>query len=1575
MAQVNFSDQKFFEGFRFYDINSRMQSKISAKIKEVFARLFQGTDINLDDFYFLGYDDTQANAFKSQKKVDGKTVIAVSYGLIQKLTRIEEFAAIIAHECGHVIWADLIGGDNTIIQERSADIHSVDMMINAGYNPRYVTVAQKKIFGNFSNSEVTFNVHGSSYQRIEDVKAYMTKIASEQGDFPDITNDKPDTDWLNFQKELEQIYKEDGYDTFLDKELKKKFGQKYVLNLNRLEVLKFFLECIKTHPEWFDQEHEVRIKDLVKKLYEYNYSVKSEEETVVLQDIFLALRDKYSIHLDELLRHFKLEMFGPFKEQYENIKNLIKYCYDKEKATEYANKIASLLWTVYFVKDVNWPEIKVEPLGKDNIGKMLPWDQLKSYKVHNIDYIFEYCFQTEYAAKAHYSKIVNFKSEDYFLDENKIVTAYGEEAHLLYKDKEKLEIEKEIQKNIDFFEVILQLIELTVSYYKGEISRSKYVDLYANIAEEKKLEYELQHNFSIYKASKYIYIGAKSNLEEKMEKYGISYDAFFDFYEKIKQTSFYKEFILTSPEIQYEPERLYTKSLNYILERIRVTLNPANYSKFNEFIMQSLLKEADDISKDDEYYGRTKYQELIETYVHPTTIFESHFIEGNLADKMIFRDKLRDAHKKTEKYKEDFNQEVIKHAIKNSRVVVDLPVFLAEKVKSELLENRPSEIISTMMRTIGIMNMPKNQKELEQSLLLCQNNRKEYPSAEYYKLMFILWAEYLKNGYKCNPIDLFKYFKPTYTEKNEYVYTEIQDIFGTYINFSNLSLMDKITLYEFMDTNKLFSEKIANKNSLIRTIVNETIQNDNQEFVVNKIVEPLLARHPVTEYGFLADRDLDFANEREKLIDFYAKYWTKILGRDDGSDNYLERVKTCVEHITQVEKVLNKRNVYIDKRLFSQMIAQSVLNKISDNVIAQEKAAKLFASGGKLRVNSEKINDYDYYGRGAEAAFSKLAQTPQKALKTIRFLNKKLTDESVKIFLESVLENTESKVDNVINKQSLTMIHENFWSADLPIRAYVMNKLLDAYTTNDKTKLELVINTYFNDDSEYYKDAFIVLESVYNNLQDYEKNLILSALLSSGQNEDNSSISNGQQVGRGLKMFFQTKGGAFVKFGQLLSYLPTLDSDIRKELATLREKANLPTRDELYEMFKTSLPESEFNKISYVGKILGGGSIYVSVHVKYDNQDCVIALMRPYTRELMSGGIDMISRSINDMAKKDKKFEVLKNIVTQAKLSCESEIDVQQDYDKYCRAVKIYENLTVHTTNADYSPYVERWIGYGADEGKNNAYKIMEMAQGESLISDAIDEEDKHDMAVGYVALELAILLSGATWDTDRHMGQQNFYNKDFRDFCIGIFDTGAQMSNKPGIKDKIMLGHLFYELIREARNGKDISDVLNSNVQQLDSMGKKYGFDTAYIDGVQRGLIALSDIIEYQKEIKDEDGKIIQERKVLTEKDLQNIIIALINSGIINKTVMRTIRTKVILNKLKILRPGWFKTLSEGFSKTQSNIRIEYIGTEPEISRMDILRKAKEEIEKLMALRESKKHLGIDRDIFITPSDESGRN
>jgi len=297
----------------------------------------------------------------------------------------------------------------------------------------------------------------------------------------------------------------------------------------------------------------------------------------------------------------------------------------------------------------------------------------------------------------------------------------------------------------------------------------------------------------------------------------------------------------------------------------------------------------------------------------------------------------------------------------------------------------------------------------------------------------------------------------------------------------------------------------------------------------------------------------------------------------------------------------------------------------------------------------------------------------------------------------------------------------------------------------------------------------------------------------------------------------------------------------------------------------------------------------------------------------------------------------------------------------------------VHTPSGDYSPDVARWMNYGADENGDNAFKIMEMAPGESLISGEMTEEEKHDMAMAYVTLELSILLSGARWDTDRHAGQQNFYNKSFQDFCIGIFDTGAQMNADPNRHDKVMLGHLLYELIRGVRGGKKIADVLNTKIKTLDSAGKTFGFDTLYIDGVQRGLIALSDIIEYQKEIKDKDGNIIQERRTLSESDLQNIIVAVLESGVIDKTVKRTITAKAILNKLRILRPGWFKTLGEGINTAPSEISVEYTGDTPQLSRVGLLVKARQEIEKLLQKKRDEEHLGINKDLITKSDDNAG--
>ncbi len=1609
-----FNDE-YFESGRYFEQDSRMNKLVGDKIRFVVGKLFHGTDINLDDFYFTVTDNTQPNAWFISKSntLNNKNVIAVTRGLIEKASRLETFAAVIAHETGHDIWEDFISGNNSIIQERFADVNSVTLMIRAGWNPQYVTVMQKEIFGRSSNQEVSFDVHGSNNHRMLSTDDMLTYTANEKGYFEDIDLEAQDENWKKFQQEVRDIYAQDGYDTFIDKKLKQKFGTKDIKSINRIDVLRLFLDLFKTG---YDMDSGARFHDLCDKLEQFDFTVKSDEETKVLQDIFLAIRKRkndfnffygsnskiYLERFDNMLGRFKLESFGPFEEQRENVTNLIKYYDDEEKAVFYAKKIKELSWTVNYkdrIKGLKFPAFK--PLGAENVGKMLPWVKLKSYNRPEINEIYTLvCAERTYWGWCTYYSVIMYNENDYYVDENGIVIAYGDEARRLNElDKQKERLEKynrEKQANLENFQEKMDMFNKMIDYIERRISvidflKSIHVDFsYFDTDFVRDILYVSYSTHNMYP--------------------GCDVSEYADFYDKIKKSDFYNYFIKDSPDFALYPKiNLHEYSDNpyvNILEHIAFLLYPGAISKFNNFVSRAILKIADDLTKTNEQRYQQWAAEIYKSFYyeqHGNTWHNTDFDKAVLEsiglsfwqiDDLI--EQRKDETKKIEESKKKFAGNIKEHAVKNYFVTVKFDDYISYFIEKELSDKTESESIFEMMKSVGLTRFPQNEEDLiiaisyldsltteehidhvglrsaarnimpnvgngiiSQEVMNQISMYTRMPRNNVTQLMYVLWAQYLKLGHKCNPINLIRYFEDRTNENTLEIVSDILSNGFSIESFKSLKLMEKFEIYEFMDTRKLFSEKYANKNVFIKIIIDELLKNEDKAFVVSTI-EKILTRRGVTKYGKLEySSDFEFSDEREKLIEYYSQHFADKLGRDDGSDEYLKHVKDVVDFITSVSGPR-------DERLFSSMIAERILNSVSDKVVSQERAAKLFGDGAKFRVNGDKVNDYDYFGRGAEAAINMLAKTPARALATIRFLNTKLTDDSVATLLAACESNKEGNFEKFINKQTLTIIHENFWGANLMLRSLVMERLLGAYSSNEDKKLNLVIDTYFKKDSPYYKDAVIVLNCVYKNLKYYERMLVLSALLSAGQNEDNSSISNGEQVGRGLKMFFQTKGGAFVKFGQLLSYLPALDSDIRKELATLRDRADIPNRDEIFEIMRESLPKSEFKKISYVGNVLGGGSIYITVHVKYDGRDCVIALMRPNTREKINGGLDVIEGTIDDMAAQDKKFEQLKNIVAQAKKSCASEIDIEQDHDKYVRAVKAYETLRVHTPTADYSPDVARWINFGCDSKKNNAYKIMEMAPGKSLTSTDWTEEEKHDMAMAYVALELSILLSGGYWDTDRHQGQQNFYNKSFRDFCIGIFDTGAQMDSAPEKADKVMLGHLFYELIRGARGGKSISDILNSRVHRMDSVGKFLKIDTSYIDGVQRGIIALSDIMEYQKEIKDEKGNIIQERKTLNEQDLQDIIVAVMNAGVVDKDIMKTVRAKAILNKLRVLRPGWFRTVGEGIKKMSSSISVEYSGRVPELSQIELLEKAISEIEELDAEKKSHQHLGIDEDLVV---------
>ena len=192
-------------------------------------------------------------------------------------------------------------------------------------------------------------------------------------------------------------------------------------------------------------------------------------------------------------------------------------------------------------------------------------------------------------------------------------------------------------------------------------------------------------------------------------------------------------------------------------------------------------------------------------------------------------------------------------------------------------------------------------------------------------------------------------------------------------------------------------------------------------------------------------------------------------------------------------------------------------------------------------------------------------------------------------------------------------------------------------------------------------------------------------------------------------------------------------------------------------------------------------------------------------------------------------------------------------------------------------------------------------------------------------------------------------------------------MNSSPGILDKIMLGHLLYHLIVGVKNGQNISDVLTKKIQDFDRIGKKFGIDTMYLDGVQRGITALSDIIQYQKEIRDEDGNVIQEAKSLTESDLENIAKALMNSGIIDKTLLNATRSRAMLKMFSLLLSGkrpLFQKSDENPISITVDKKIEVL------LKTRRLNKVISEIKKLWEEQKSQEHLGVKKGLTVKKED-----
>lgn len=1547
-------DTTMREQQRIINEQSQTSQLASEKIAQVVGQLMkaQDPDFDISIFNFLVFDDKQPNAFflDSEFTKDGKHIIAVSQGLINECRSEDEFAAILGHELGHFTKKEAVGRSrNTVFEEQGADMWAVNLLHKAGYNPSAMGDISGRLFTENPQNNLlrslfkAIDVHGSDKGRLENINNALTSLKQEKGGFTTHSS----SNWKDFQKQFNQAFKKDGYESYLDQIFKQKAGRNDYSKI----PLKKTLDILISEIDAGHINNEVRIAEMIdivskssrggigSRVQDYLYPlIKRDRIQVLAEHYFEAVKKQAKVKkiselpdealqnlssvLDDLRRNtVYFKPFGEFAAVDRKLQEFIA-AEDVDAAAAAAAAIKDDVLTyaeMNLGKDIQFSRFdKSQLTEKTAIGQKLPWHAHLDWIPLNEDIrsVMNFAFDLEdkrSMMKIMHNSLASVDLEfSVFTDKKGIIIATGNEAQRLQDEENDKQISKStreiIMKKSEIFYDKLEALNHFAEYSRGNLSAQElkeYWDDYTFERNKKGVAVDFQ--------------ALVSNLCEYREDNFMGAEHF----EALKASPAYQEFMVGDPFVEKFFE----------------------HHKNSSSVGAAAVAAAGDIGCNKSYLNKISnvvLKFLEETAQPPENFyFQAIHLSGRMLDDYISQADDRapslteEAIARGKEIAGSFSQyqeQLRLHALK---------YIAPQNLVNEINQNRYN-VLEQIHDAVG------RAKPMPYADLICSRFGLETPH-DNESLFRVLW-EIRKNQshyYTNTPLAhefMWKYLQnldlPVLDLRNlaplprcldvsgregvsTFYFDSYRNLLGSYIEkhalFPSTSIYDDILIYENMTEKELFSSELSNREKFLDSIVGRFNQVEPQKR--EEYAFKLLSQQYIFNERHNSERTLPFAPAKEKLMNIWVNEVFKRLGKDDGSPEYLQKVK---ETISEFDTRFGDK--YHERPALMQADKNKILRRLSDKIVSKKALSEFLGSQSISQISAQEMEKNDVYGRGFEAMMSILQHNPDRCDLTIQFLNTKLTPQSIKAFQKDITKGYKFG-KNPFNTESLEILHKTFWSESLEVRAVVMNKLLNRYSPDIDKQIDYVCNMHFASDDPYRKDAELIFKTVINSFEPFERGLVLSAMASANENRDEEHQKASKSVGKGLAMFFENMGPAWVKFGQLLSYVPDLPSEIREHLAKLKDKADIPPRWEIYKSINDTLPSEVAANIKDVGKILGAGSFWVTTEVLWHDPQSgktepkVLSLLRPYAVEKFAAGDKIILESVKKLGKADSKYQQLYKIAEQASISGRLETDVGYGFKQLQKAREIYGGLEVFVGDTSVKSEVADWIYFGT--GRNGcAYKLMDKAAGESLTSNKHTLEDKKTMAMAYTTIELTNLLRGEVWDTDRHSGQQNFSalnDNGMKKFIVGIFDTGAQMRDKPDTKDKVLLGELLYGMIRAARNGKDMNDYMFKKIKKLDKLNK-LNIDTKYIAEVQRGLTALSDIMEYQKEIKDKDGKIIQERRSLQAEDMQQIANAVLESCLMDKSVKQTLTVKALLNKFRPLREGWASSLMEGLKKSAEN-------------------------------------------------------
>ncbi len=1592
-------DTNDWEGLRIINEKSKTTKLVADKLREIVKRLLSKSEgqYNIDDFEFLVTDEKDTNAFyiSDSKTKNNKHIIAVSSKLINFCNSEDEFAGVIGHELGHFVYDKLSkSGKNTVFQERGSDLHSVDLLIDGGYDPlAYESIAGRIFLRNGSDILRSLDVHGNSFARVEDIRSYLTYLKKERGEFKqpkrfDTSN------WKLFQNQFNESFNFDRFKSYLDQ----KIG---VSDLNP-ENLNNSLKIIYTEMKAGNIEIPSRILDLKSKLdlflennreYTPNIDIKNTLQSLVE---FIINKKPNKILMDVIDRLYWINkdrflLFGKFAEIATDMQKFI----DSKNIAE-AETIAKK-WDMIKIREFqsynrifNFPSF-IMPAEDNAIGKELPYKRHKEWAKDNseIKRFLEDVFRisNDTLLKDHYlteTKWPDNKWYNYMLGDDGNIFLTGQDS-INYRNKESekssiLSNQKKSKENHIRFTNQLDLLNALVDFDNDKITASDFWKKFHSYYPDK--------TDPIYRIVKNYYEQISHNKYEQ-EDYNLVINS--KAYDKLAQIPDSLKLALEETKKYYHNYRENQDITHVFLDSVFRRDANINFFKNITDILLKLIEQTENseslnkVKLLEELYDQTGF--TISGKIYENHIESSRSLSNEIEKlQYVFLDKIRD------KYTEFADPVRFFYDFSGKKMGLMYTIY------KQLKNHEETPLLDRIFKKAGI-EYAKSPKQYADNKLKLIYDLRQYnmdPAIGYY------FVKCLKQDLPI--IDDLEYFFD-YHHNEPYISDESfeQDELAKYIKRHNLFPKNNFTkafkIYQHMENLGWFSKNESNQSEILDVLINNinSMENVNDREKYSFI---LLAGIDKDKNNIRKDSDLRFPNQKNDLMTIFIDSVYEQFGKDNGAKQYEENIYDIINLISKdSEFYFRKRyfknslsdlkNYQLEDLMYDKITSGSgkqrdILSKpdkaklfrlLSDKIVSQEKLSQILGEKRVVTVGDKDAQSNDLKARLFEGFLAFLEQSNKRSVATIEFLNRKLTPESMNKFRTEINDGNVSTdlQDRYLNTEFLELVYNSFWTEDLGFRSLVMNKLLNRISSksdeNEKTKDQIayVCNMHFPKNDKYRKDAELIFESAIMAFEPFERSLILSAIASADENKDSEHQNAAKSVGAGLRMFFENMGPAWVKFGQLLSYVPELPSEIREDLGKLKDKADIPPRWELFDSIKNTLPNELQKNIISVDEILGAGSFWVTAKIKYldkktgNIQDKVLSLLRPYALERSRSGFKIIEKAVGELSKKNKKYKSLLKVAQQAKASSEYEVDVVYGNKQFEKAKELYGDISVNINGEKFTPNVANWEYYGVGKDKVG-YKIMELAQGKTLDKASTSAEERRKMALAYVAIELTNLFKGDVWDIDRHMGQQNFEKTSDGNYNVNIYDTGAQMNKAPSKTDKILLAEVLYGLIRAARTGKSMDQQILNTIKNMDRLETYFKVDTNYVADVQKGLLALSDIIEYQKEIKDKDGNIIQEKLTLSEEDLTSAIEAVYENPSAEKTIKMSLAGKVMLNKLRPLRKGWISSLKEGINKKSKNpIKIEL---KPFISETNSINfdKPKSEITDIKNIENSELILGLNK-------------